>query len=136
MKISSLCLLLLAVLVDARGSFAGACGTDGAVYASSNRPLIFRTNADAERLTPKDERLQTDKLHHYIDERVLAFLQTNGAQLQESATYVQCLQADVPEYQTWKDETNTPISWSVSGANPTVALAFWMYRGRSRGAKC
>jgi hypothetical protein len=107
-----------------------ACGTDGAVYAAFNTPLIYRTDAAAVAYPPGKQATMTDKLHSYVDARIISLLESQPTpQPSKVVNYLTCVQSDVPEYQNWKDETNTPFAEELKREPSALAVSFWIYRG-------
>lgn len=123
------CVCLLVMVASSVEAYGSDCGTDNNVFATLNAPLIIHSTADAKALTPTKETELTNKLHDYVESRMLALLSIPSKDPAAELTgYIRCLQGSVPEYSNWKDQTNTPWGWNLSPGR-AVAVAYWIYRG-------
>ncbi len=111
-------------------SYGQTCGSRANEFQTLNTPLIFKNEADWKRFNKDQYEFETQRAHEYIRRQLLEYLTAGKASTNDLEALIRCLQA-LPEYQSLRDETNTPAVFALGKSSSAFAAAYYLYRGAS-----
>lgn len=124
-------LFALLILFSGTELLSLECSEDREQYNALNLPLIVKDKVEARAHTVEREDALTAELHSFVQFRILALLSEKDQTTLPSLRvkdYLACLQ-DLPQYRNWQALTRLPMAWDLAGKDPTIAVAFWIFRG-------
>jgi hypothetical protein len=121
-------ILWIALASFAIGSSPQDCGPKSATFQELNRSLIFQTEADWKRFNKEQYESLTKAAHDFIRKQILAELDSGKTAPGAIEALVRCLQS-MPEYQNFRDETNTPAAYRTGSGPSAFVIAYYLYRG-------
>ena len=103
-----------------------SCEKQKAKFAELNSSLVFRTETDWKRFNQKQFDAQTESAHRYLRDQMISELDGGKSDSQSIERFLRCV-LSLPEYQVFREESNTPKAYSIG---PTaIAVGYYIYRG-------